>query len=115
MNDNYKQNRRHLRKKMIAEVCYKDEKNKSCGGCVAKNVSERGACIKIGRFFPVGTTLNLEFKLPLSPTSFYVKGKIMWISKLPHNEQWEAGLEIIMDTVYAALIKKYISLKDPTD
>ncbi len=114
MNDNYIQKRRHHRKEMIAEVGYKDEKKQSFGGCIAKNVSESGVCIKIGEFFPVGTILDLEFKLPLSATAFYVQGKIMWINKSPYNEQWEAGLQIVMDAKYAELIQKYVPLKNPT-
>jgi Tfp pilus assembly protein PilZ len=106
-----RERRRHHRARMIGEVNYKAEKKQSFGGCIAKDVSESGVCIKIDEFFPVGSVLDLQFKLPLSSTAFYVQGKIMWINKMPYNEQWEAGLEIIKDKSYGDLVKKYISAK----
>jgi hypothetical protein len=58
----YKDKRRHLREKMVAEVFYKDEKKQSFGGCVAKNVSEGGVCIHIGEFVPLGCTSSALFR-----------------------------------------------------
>jgi len=107
-----KDKRRHPREKMIADVYYKDEKKQSFGGCVAKNVSESGVCIKIGEFFPVGTILDLQFKLPLSPMAIYVKGKVVRVNKSPFNELWEVGLEMIADITYAKLVQQYIALKN---
>ena len=104
--------RRHHRKRMVAEVGFKSEQKQSFGGCIAKDVSESGVCIKIGEFFPVGTTLDLQFKLPLSSTAVYVKGKIVRINKSPFNDQWEVGLEIIKDATYPQLVKQYIALKN---
>ena len=107
-----KEKRRHQREKMIADVYYKDEKRQSFGGCVAKNVSESGVCINIGEFFPVGTILDLQFKLPLSPTAIYVKGKVVRVNKSPFNEErWEIGLEILMDLKYLKLVQQYMALK----
>jgi hypothetical protein len=113
MDEGLKRNRRHTRKKMAGEVSYKDDKKQSFGGCIAKDVSESGACIKIGEFFPVGTVLELSFKMPSSTGPCHVRGKIRWINKLPYGEQWEAGLEFETNTAYAALVQKYISFKEP--
>ena len=115
MSDGYKQKRRHRREKMIAEVWYKDEKKHSFGGCISKDVSVNGVCIKIEEFVAVGTLLDLEFRLPLSKTPFYIKGKVMWINKLPLNEQWEVGLQIVTETDYARLVQQYISSMNPND
>ncbi len=103
--------RRHTREKIVAEVFYLDEKDKLAGGCVAKDVCESGVCIKIKEFFPIGTILDLQFRLPLSSDSFNVKGKIKWINKTPYGEQWEAGMEILPDNRYMKLVRQYILLK----
>lgn len=105
------ENRRHPREKMIADVYYKDEKKQLYGGCVAKNVSESGVCINIEEFIPVGTVLDLQFKLPLSPIAFYVKAKVVRINKIPYSEQWEAGLEMVMDVNYERLVRQYIAMQ----
>jgi len=107
-----KENRRHFRERMIAEVGYKNEKNQSFGGCLAKDISESGVCIKIREFIPIGTMLELQFKLPLSNTFFYIKGKVMRINKTINNDEWEAGLEMQMNTTYSSLVKKYIAVKN---
>ena len=104
--------RRHQREKMVAEVFFKDEKNQAFGGCIAKDVSESGVCILIREFFPIGTILELQFKLPLSTTTFFVKGKVVRSNKMPYNEQWEVGLEIIEDRHYRQLVQQYIYLVD---
>ena len=101
--------RRHHREKISAQVFYKDEKDAVFGGCVAKNVSEKGVCIIIERFFPVGTILNLQFRLPLSITAFYANAKIVRIAKAPYGEQWEAGLEMLVEEKYAKLVREFIA------
>lgn len=109
MKDMVNDKRRHQRKKMPAGVYYKDEKKQSFDGCIAKDVSESGVCIRLKEFFPIGTVLDLQFKLPLSLSAIYVKGKIRWINKMSYNEEWEAGLEIFMDKHYMELVQKYIN------
>lgn len=110
--DEYREKRRARRERMIAEVYFVDEKNQSFGGCIAQDVSETGVRIKIEKFIPVGTFLNLEFKLPLSENSFFVKGKVMWINKSTQSDElWEAGLKVEPDTQYARLIQRYVTLK----
>ena len=108
-----RENRRYRRESMPAEVFYKNEKTHSTGGCIAKNVSEGGVCIKVKEFFPIGTVIDLQFKLPLSETAFNVKGKVMWINKSPYNELWEAGIEIQGDRQFPKLVQRYIYLKNP--
>jgi Tfp pilus assembly protein PilZ len=107
-----REQRRFRREKIFAEVYYQDEKNLLDGGCLAKDISEGGVCIKIKQFFPVGSILELQFKLPLTPEIFHVKGRIMWINKTPFNELWEVGLEIIEDRHYRQLVQQYIYLVD---
>ena len=89
MKNMFNEKRRHQRKKMPAEVYYKDEKKQSFGACIAKDVSESGVCIKLKEFFPVGTVLDLQFKLPLSLSAIYVRGKIRWINQMPYSEVWK--------------------------
>ena len=104
-----KEKRRHSREKMMAEIYYKTEKNQWIGGCLAKDVSESGVCIQIKEYFPIGTVLDLQFNLPLSLTSFYVKGKIVRVAKIPDIDIWEVGLEMLTDINYAELVRKYIA------
>lgn len=109
-----KEKRRHPREKMVAEVFYKDDKKQAFGGCIAKDISEGGVCIQVREFFPLGAIIELQFKLPLSITTFYVKGKVVRITQTPYNEQWEVGLEMIPDAKYAELVRKYIAAKNPS-
>lgn len=109
-----RERRRHFREKMVAEVWYKSEKNQSFGGCVTKNISEKGVCVQIREFFQVGTILDLQFKLPLSQTFFFVKGKVVRVNQMPYNELWELGLEVLTDANYEELVKQYITLNNPT-
>ena len=101
--------RKHDRTDMKAEVWYRQDASRSFGGCVAEDVSENGVKLKVGEFFPPGTILELQFKLPLSPTAFIVKGKVTRIAKLPYNEQWELGVDLLMDKNYAALVRQYVA------
>lgn len=109
-----REQRRHRRERMVAEVYYQSNKNVKAGGCVAKDISLGGVCIKIGEFFPVGSILDLQFKLPLSHQAFNVKGKIMWINKKPYNEEWDVGLEILKDATYLKLVAQYLNSKSPS-
>ena len=106
------ENRRHFRQKMLAEVSYKDHKNQSFGGCTTKDISECGVCIQIKEFFALGAFLDLQFKLPLSATMFYVQGRVMRINKMAYGDRWEVGLEIVNSAEYVRLVKKYIAFRN---
>ena len=108
-----KNNRHYDRTPLSAEVGYRQEKDGLFGGCIAKNVSENGISIRIGEFIHVGTVLDLQFKLPLSARAFVVHGKVVWINKLPYNEQWEAGISLSMDKDFAVLVRKYAASRKP--
>ncbi len=103
--------RQHHRSILLSEVSYRHEKNPMFGGCIAQDVSESGIKIKILEFFPPGSPLELQFKLPMSPKAFVVKGKVAWINKLPYNEQWEVGVDFKMDAEHASLIRRYVATK----
>jgi hypothetical protein len=104
--------RRHDREKMEAEIYYRAEDQQWTGGCISKDVSESGVCIQVKESFPIGTIIELQFNLPLSLTSFFVKGKIVRVNKMPDNERWEIGLEMLTNINYADLVRKYISSKN---
>ena len=95
-----RENRRFRRESVTVEVYYENKKNLAVGGCIVKNISEGGVCVRICAFFPVGTILDLQFKMPMTHESIKVKGKIMWINKAPYNEEWNVGLEMLEDRHY---------------
>lgn len=64
----------------------------SFGGCLSWDLSEGGLRFRAYSFIPLNTDLSVEFSVENDRTVKLV-GRVVWIQKLPHSEQYNLGLE----------------------
>ncbi|HQO57532.1 MAG TPA: PilZ domain-containing protein [Candidatus Omnitrophota bacterium] len=64
----------------------------SFGGSLSWDLSEGGLRFRAYSFIPLNTDLSVEFSVEHDRTVKLV-GRVVWIQKLPHSEQYNLGLE----------------------
>ena len=108
-----KNNRRFTRAKFQAAVGYREKDGHFLEGSAAKDISEKGLKIKVEKFFPVETVLELQFNLPAFSRPLIVQGKVIWVRQTPHSERWEVGINLRTDKNSVAMIQRHISSNSP--
>ena len=62
------------------------------GGCLSQDLSEGGIRVNFNEFVPLDTELMLQVKLNTGELA-ETMGKVVWVSKLPHTEKYQLGLQ----------------------
>ena len=61
-------------------------------GCTARDISESGICVTLNDFVPLNTQMVLQVQLALERMVDCI-ARVVWISKLPYSDRYQAGLE----------------------
>ena len=104
-----KNNRQFTRAKFQAAIGYREKDGHFLEGSAAKDISEKGLKIKVEKFFPVETVLELQFNLPAFSRPLIVQGKVVWVKQMPYSERWEIGIDLRADKNSVAMIQQHIS------
>ena len=70
----------------------------------SKDISVSGAKIQSNIFLPVGTLLQIDFKLKTLEKQITALGKVKWLKVLIEDKSYEAGVEFV-DTPREAIKK----------
>ena len=69
-------------------------------GGMSRDISETGIRIRLNDFVPLGTELVLRIQIAAQRTIECV-GRIIWVQKLPHMENYQAGVHFVgIDSSY---------------
>ena len=72
------------------------ENNGKNMGCLAQDLSEGGIKVSSFEFIPVNCDIQLQAKLS-SENFLDLKGKVIWIQKLPFSDRFQIGFEFRED------------------
>ena len=81
------------------------------GNSKTKDISIGGLCFITDTELPIGTVLNMKFKLKSGEAPFSVKGKIIWSEQfdIGGHPGWDNGIQFIdISEDFKASILKYI-------
>jgi hypothetical protein len=79
-------------------------------GSVAGNLSSTGISLKVQSFVPIGTTLELQLRLGLSPKVHWTKARVVRVRQVMSDECYEIGLRFIKDENLSKSIGEYIDI-----
>lgn len=66
---------------------------KGFGGCLAYDLSENGIRINFDQFVPLHSNMDFQMQFGNNPELFNVKGRVVWVQKVPHSERYQVGLQ----------------------
>ena len=77
-------------------VEYLTDKGSNFGGCLGVDLSEGGLRFYFSDFIPPSTEMTLNFSIR-QENRIGVNGRVAWVYKLPHSEQYLVGVEFSRD------------------
>ena len=63
-------------------------------GGMSQDISETGIKIRLNDFLPLGTALTLHIQVT-AQKSIECTGRVVWVQKLPHMENYQAGVHFV--------------------
>jgi uncharacterized protein (TIGR02266 family) len=96
------------------EITLESESNFYLG--LTENFSEGGVFVATHVFKPIGTPVELSFRLPQVPDAIRVKGTVRWVRVYSESSDTPPGMGVRFDTVgdeHVALIRHFLASRAP--
>jgi len=82
-------------------------------GSVAGNISISGISLRVQKFIPMGTLLELQMRLGDSPKVIWVQAQVVRIREILSEDCFEVGLKFVQDEQCTKAVGEYISACRP--
>jgi uncharacterized protein (TIGR02266 family) len=106
--------RQHLRHNVELEVTMESETNFYMG--LTENLSEGGLFIATHVLKPLGTQIEVSFKLPEAPETIKVTGTVRWLREYSPTSDTSPGMGVRfehIDQEQVEYIRKFLASRDP--
>ncbi|MDP2938890.1 MAG: PilZ domain-containing protein [Candidatus Omnitrophota bacterium] len=85
--------RKFRRASLDTPLRYKFKQANEFGSTITRDISEGGLKLNLEKFVPINTDFVLELGLDKLSNIINAVGKVVWVTKIPHSERYQLGLE----------------------
>jgi len=76
-------------------VDYQMKEDGAGAGALADDISRGGVRIRVQKFLPLGSILQLKIHMSQPVRVFQVKGRVVWVRELPHSDCYDIGIKFL--------------------